>query len=197
MPNLTEQEFHEVVVTDCEYRLAVTFKKANGGYDIRSSHNVDKDDSELSNKLMICALSSFYSNLIDGQDFDEFMELFADNLRNMMVQNAMNKAKAENDKFIEICRGIIKEFPSNIEKNKRFLNFHCRSLFRTNIDESLIRNQIYTIGDLVRVSKEDLLSIKGIGKAKVNKVIELLGDFGLRLGMTDEEIDAWIISNTK
>lgn len=45
-----------------------------------------------------------------------------------------------------------------------------------------------TVGDLIKADESSLLSVKGIGKAGINKINEALEDWGLRLRGTTEKL---------
>jgi DNA-directed RNA polymerase subunit alpha len=56
----------------------------------------------------------------------------------------------------------------------------------------LNKMNIVTLGDLVRLSEQELLSYKNFGETSLNEIKEILGQKGLRLGMKHEEAVASI-----
>ena len=54
-------------------------------------------------------------------------------------------------------------------------------------EHNLATDNIKCVGDLVRLSKPELMRIPYIGKKSVNELIEVLNGMSLRLGMEPEE----------
>lgn len=82
-------------------------------------------------------------------------------------------------------------------KNKIEVTANVASIFKNEngnearVMKALVRNGIKTICDLCLRSENDLLAIKNVGQASVSEIASRLDQYGLRLGMTEEELTSY------
>jgi len=105
--------------------------------------------------------------------------------------------------YLEDAReGIDMYYDEDLERKEDRLN----QILRTPITDfelsvrarnCLNKMNIVTLGDLVRLTEQELLSYKNFGETSLNEIKEILGSKNLRLGMKHEEAVASIETNVR
>lgn len=102
-----------------------------------------------------------------------------------------------NDLLFIINNPVLEIEQKIFRKKQEILNSDIRQIWRKSdslkrIITILCKNNLYLVKDLVSISPDSLISIKGISRSSYAQLNNNLSSFGLSLGMSEFEIDEWI-----
>lgn len=79
-----------------------------------------------------------------------------------------------------------------IDINRPVTELFCTEPFTLRIRKVCGSHEIVTVRDLCLHSNWDLIHFRHLGERSIAHIEDMLGNFGLRLGMTDKELDTYM-----
>lgn len=157
--------------TDLKIKNIIDFCKTN--------INFEENDSYVYMDLPLCVIESIYS-------LNSKYKPHTINVRNRYAEAYLNNKLYEKDSLTDFIKRVNEmgetEFAKNILKNKQKLSGRPKISICIDIANLLIKKHIEHSNDLISYCKnhndltEELMKIKGLGKAGVNYLLMLVGD---------------------
>ena len=121
-----------------------------------------------------------YDTVVKSYPTDRRARLYFEDARSAMDMYYDEELERKEDRLNQILRTPITDFELSVRAR------NC-----------LNKMNILTLGDLVRLTEQELLSYKNFGETSLNEIKEILGSKGLRLGMAHEEAVASIEAHAR